>query len=268
MKIGKYDLNEKDAIRISKILSDFHNITCHVIEGVANDAGRSGQENKQYRLNIDNQKYTSVKLRYDEHSSHLAELVVNDIRKELKLENYKVKRISGFPMNGDKWRTGDCLLIDWGIQNSRVDLNCLDPSSLNSEDKEVFFEEIATNGAMAYALGLWDRGNRNFVWDKTKRKIISIDHENFTNLEIDLEIPDGIASVMTRFFGINWYEDKKRKTRFTEIFSKMWYVIAEIKDTINKIFQNHGYQTKSLIPRIEKGPSIPLSLIMMPAVYR
>ena len=92
MKIGKYDLNEKDAIRISKILSDFHNITCHVIEGVANDAGRSGQENKQYRLNIDNQKYTSVKLRYDEHSSHLAELVVNDIRQgaeNLKIYNSK-----------------------------------------------------------------------------------------------------------------------------------------------------------------------------------
>lgn len=268
MKIGEYEIDDGDHLRINAVLSDFMGYTCKVLDGIAAGTGRSVKEDKQYRLNINNQNFASVKLKYDANTSHLAEYVVNEVRDMLAIGNYKVKRISGFPINGDKWRGGDCLLIDWGTRNRRIDLDSLNPSSLNEDELEKLFDEVAKNGAFAYALGLWDRDNRNFVWDNADKKIISIDHEVFSRQEVDQEISAGIANVMTKFFDVNWYEKEDLETRFKEKFSGMWYAIAEIKSEIEKIFQKHGYQARSLIPRINKGPGIPLSLIMLPAIYR
>lgn len=269
MKIGEYDIDDTDELKINTILSDFLNFTCTVVGGTPNGAGRSVKEDKQYRLNIDNKRHASVKLRYDKQSYHQVELIVNEVRDKLGMTNYDVKRISGFPMNGEKWRKGDCLLIDWGIQNTRTDLATLNPEYLSQEEKDIFFEEIAVNAAFAYCLGLWDRENRNFVWDKTDKKIISIDHESLLIEDVDLSIPTGISNVLTKFFGENWYDDKTMRTNFTNSFSSMWYSIAKIKTEISEIFEKYDRSPNAFpISRIDKGPNIPLGLIMMPAIDR
>ncbi len=267
MKIEEYELDEKDAIQANCIISDFINYTCQVIDGGAHGMGRSILEDKQYRLNIDNQRYASVKLRYDKNTSHRVELVVNEIRHKLKLPNYDIKRISGFPMNGDKWRQGDCLLIDWGVQNTRIDLAHLEPSSLSEEEKNIFLKDLARNAALSCALGLWDRNIRNFVWDKADKKLISIDHESFSIKDVDMKIFREIANIMIKFFGTKWHIDKTRKTIFTEIFLKTWHDIDEIKTEIFKIFKKHQCYTTGLIPRIEKGPVAPLKIITRQSIY-
>ncbi len=39
MKIGEYDLDEKDSTNVNAIISDFLNFTCKVIDGIAIGAG-------------------------------------------------------------------------------------------------------------------------------------------------------------------------------------------------------------------------------------
>ena len=264
MKIGEHDINNTDLLKINIILSNFFNFTCNVIDGIAAGIGRSVNEDKQYRLNINNDLYASVKLRYDNVSYHQIELLVHDVREILGLANYDVKRIPGFPMNGEKWRQGDCLLIDWGIQNNRIDLVTLEPTQLSAEDTRILFEGIATNAALAYCLGLWDRNNRNFVWDKTDKKLISIDHESFIKENYNNTIPSEISSVLTKFFGDNWYDDDEQKNDFTNIFSLMWYEIAKKQEAITEIFEKYEQSSAiSVLDRIKKGPAIPLGLIMM-----
>ena len=57
MKIGEYDINDADELKINQILSEFFGFECRVIDRVTSGLGRSVRVHKQYRLNIN---YTQV----------------------------------------------------------------------------------------------------------------------------------------------------------------------------------------------------------------
>ena len=261
MRIGTFEVDDKDGAEIDGILSNFYGTKCRVTGGGSNIDGGAAINGMHYKLDIDNGRHASIKISRG-FSTHGPELAVRDIRKLLKLESYRAELVAGFPMNGEMWREAKCLLVDWGKQNQRINLGVLDPH-LPSEDREKFLKEVAINGALACSLGLWDRSIKNYVWDEASKRLISIDHEDFyDDVDIDTDIPQGISIIMVKFFGENWYIKELLASKFTGIFSEMWGTIEENKIIIQKIFQKYGHKPENLIPRIGKGPAAHLDLIM------
>ena len=124
-------------------------------------------------------------------------------------------------------------------------------------------EGIATNVGLAYCLGLLDREMCDFVWDKTDKKLISIDHELFLEESQDREIIVSNSLTLMDFFGYKWYHNKKEKDIFTNAFLSMWDKIIKKQDEILKIFKENNFTTGTLIlKRIKDGSQIPLDLIM------
>jgi|GEM_PF-4558425 hypothetical protein len=264
MKIGDHELNETDSIEANRIISEFLNQPSSIIGGDRSYGnGRSFQEDKQYRLNIDNTRYIGLKLEYDKGFRHENEFLVRDIRMKIGLPNSTIKRINGFPMDGQKWREGECLLSDWDVIGQRIDLQNLTPAMV-SQDKVVFLEELGKNSALSYTLGIWDRSANNFVWDKTNKKIISIDHEALTDNEIDVSITASLSNIMMKFFGPNWYTDKDSRLTFESGFNSIWAEIVKQRNDIVIIYDNYTIGKKHLfLQRISKSSAVPLSLIMM-----
>jgi len=264
VKIGERELNDTDSIEANKIISEFLNMSCSIINGdMSFISGRSFQEDKQYRLNINNIRYVGIKLRYDKPFRHDNEFLVRDIRTKIGLPNYTIKRVKGFPMGGEKWRDGDCLLSDWGTIGQKTDLQTLSPDSI-SHERIIFLEELGKNAALSYALGLWDRGSSNFVWDKKDKKIISIDHESLSNDPIDENITASIANIIVKFFGANWYANEELKLTFESGFNSVWAEIIKNRLEIIGIFETYAKSKKeTFLARITKSSSLPLSLIMM-----
>jgi len=265
VKIGEYELDSNDSAEANKIITDFLNYTCVIINGdVSYNNGRSFLEDKQYRLNIDSSRYVGIKLRYDKMFRHENEFLVRDIRTKIGLANYGIKRINGFPMDSSKWRDGDCLISDWGHVDQKTDLYTLTSDSISQQDKVIFLGELGKNAALSYALGLWDRRSSNFVWDKNEKKIISIDHESISEEEIDKAITTAIANIAVKFFDANWYMDKELKLTFVAGFESVWSEIVMNRIEIGIIFDKYTIGKKeSFLKRISQSSTLPLALIMM-----
>ena len=49
----------------------------------------------------------------------------------------------------------DCLVIECGIQNNRINLTTIKLNQLDINNKKKLVKGIATNVTLAYCLGLW-----------------------------------------------------------------------------------------------------------------
>jgi len=264
MKIGIHELNEEDSAKANAIISEFFGTPCSIIEGdTSYNNGRSFVADKQYRLNINGIRHVGIKLKYDVAFRHENEFLVRDIRVKIGVSNTMIKKIRGFPMDGQKWRDTDCLISDWGPMGQREDLQTLLPSVI-SHDKTIFLEELGKVSAFSYALGLWDRRPSNFVWDKNEKKMISIDHEALVDDEIDVNITASLSNVIVKFFGANWYADKDLKLTFESGFNTIWAEMVRKRAEIADIYDVYTKGKKELfMQRIFKSSAIPLGLIMM-----
>jgi len=267
MKIGPYELESSDASEANRHISEFLNITSEISLGdKAYSNGRSFLEDKQYRLIIDNLRHVGIKLQYDKQFSHKVEFIVRDVRNLIGMKGYTIKTMQGFPMNGKKWREGNCLLSDWGPKDRRIDLHTLNASTINTRDKTKFLEELGKNFALSYALGLWDRRESNFVWDVQDKIIISIDHESLSDEEIEQDIPRGFFVILNNFFNPNWHLDQEMKLTFQGGFGEIWSKILSNRNLIAEIIHNYGFVFKknAFTKRISKPSTIPWALLTMP----
>ena len=263
MKIGQYELGDVDSKEVNRIISEFLNQPSIVDGGDRSYGnGRSFQEDKHYKLSINNSRYAGVKLEYGSGYSHDIEFLVRDVRTEINMPNSTIKKIQGFPMDGEKWREGVCLLSDWDVIGRRIDLLNLMPNMI-SQDKWAFLEELGKNSALSYALGIWDRSMNNFVWDNQNRNIISIDHEALVSTGVDETVTSGLSNVTVKFFGHNWYADKDSKLTFESGFNSIWAKIVRQRENIISIYNSYKIDKVTLFTqRISSPPTVPLSLIM------
>jgi len=89
MKIGNQELGDQESKLVNKIISEFLNSKHEVVEGSPPEQGRS-KSGKQFRLNVDDKRYVSIKLEYDSPENIRWELLNSEMRQLLQLPHYRV----------------------------------------------------------------------------------------------------------------------------------------------------------------------------------
>lgn len=205
MNIGEHVLTDEDNDKVNKILTDFFNAEVKILNGdVPNVPGRTIKNGQCYRLEVSNGNHVGVKLKFNAQTDFDNEIIVNEARSILKMPSFCVTTISGFPINGLKWRKGWCLLSDWGKKGTRINLEKM-PSTPPVGKEITFLQQLGYNAAFCFLLGLWDREQRNFVWDTNEGKIISIDHETLSRNLMDQTILSEISKTIKRFYSSRNY---------------------------------------------------------------
>jgi len=265
MNIGEHEINGEELFCINKILSEFYNQETNLISGELPTGlkGRSITSGKNFRLEVSNGRFAGIKRKHRKNMDFDLEFLVKDVREILHMLNFCIKNLKGFPMDGITWKKTDCLLSDWGIKNSRVDLATMRKEQITNH--ELFLEQIGQNTALVILLGLNDRNKRNFVWDYNEETIISIDHEALTGKILDDEITGEINRTITKFCNLNWFDLESYQKKFSESFYSIWKKIIENQDEVIKIFKNYNlnHSVKLFKSRLEISPNSVLARIFM-----
>ena len=263
MKIGRYDVRGDDETNANKIVSAFLKRDSKITGGFA-PGGKNSLNDRHYCLNTDVLQNVGIKRKSHDICDLNVELVVRDIRERLAFTRYKIERISGFPINGDRWRK-ECLLIsDWGKEGSRTDLRVLAKNN-SGFNREKFLREFAVNSALSCFLGFWDRALRNFVWDNDEEKIISIDHERLYSEIINTELYERLSGCIKEFYGTNWYDADDNKEVFSHAFRITWECVISNIDEIGDICKRYGFSkvAELLYLRRSLGPDFFIGNIML-----
>lgn len=226
-------LDQKTMQNIDSIVSGFLGRPSTVTEIVPPQTGRSRYSN-QYRITTDSRSRISVK-RVHSHKDDLGrEMFHADMRQLLGLPHYKVERRKGFPLRD--WEGDDCILIDWGEVDRRVDLRDYRAQQY-MQDNWQSLGQLGQVAAQNVVFATGDRKNEHFVWDLDKNVLFSIDHEL---LSITSETVEYFHNALKSLYGKDWNKSPCKLGSFKTAFVKVWERAEINADRIRKFYTKHG----------------------------
>ena len=259
MKIGEIELLDVDRLKVDAIISDFLGTESTVIDGVPPDEGRSNKGN-QYRLDVDNQRYVSVKLAYDSPENIHWELFNSDMREILGLPHYKISLKNNFPL--DSWKDKDYIIIDWGLKDRRFHMEKPQVQESLKTNYEALLSQLGQVAAQNYLFATADRKKLHFIWDLDNLVLFSIDHEMPS--PNPHEITNYFRDELKRLYDKCWLDNNKLTKIFSDYFTSIFDKAVDKQEDIVKKYVQHqlsDYNGK-FIERISLGAQSPLQRIM------
>lgn len=244
------ELDQKTVQNIDSTVSGFLGRPSTVTEIVPPPTGRSRRGN-QYRITTDGHRRISVKRAHSHKDDLRWEMFHADMRQLLELPHYKVERRTGFPLRG--WEREDCVLIDWGVVDRRLDL---DDCRVRQRMKDGW-QSLGPLGQMAaqnivFATG--DRKNEHLVWDLDENVMFSIDHEI---LGRPSEITMYFNRELRSLYGQDWRASPHKQANFQAEFVAVWGRAELHADRICESYTKHGLAQSRLgfSKRLSQGHS-------------
>ena len=250
LTVDGHELDKTSYQEINSIVSGFLGRQSVVREIVPPQTGRSSS-GTQYRITTEDRRRVSVKRAYSQKSDLKQELFHADMRQLLGLPHYKVEHRRGFPLQG--WEGEDCILLDWGVADRRLDLSYpqVRQHLRNDQSSLVQLGRMAAHN-IVFAVG--DRKTEHFVWDLDANVLFSIDHEILSIIsETIVYFKDELRSL----YGKDWRASPSQLARFKAGFVEVWECAQLNTDKICEFYAEHGLGDNrgGFSDRIVKRPS-------------
>lgn len=233
LTVDGHELDKTSCQEINSIIGGFLGRQSVVREIVPPTTGRSS-DGTQYRITTGDRRRVSVKRAYSQKSDLQRELFHADMRQLLELPHYKVEHRRGFPLQG--WAGEDCLLIDWGVADRRLDLSHPQVRQRLRDDRSSLVQlgrMVAHN--IVFAVG--DRKTEHFIWDLDANVLFSIDHEILSIIsETIVYFKDELRSL----YGKDWRVSPSQLDRLKAGFVEVWERARLNADRICKFYAEHG----------------------------
>jgi len=218
LKIGTQELTSEETIAVNKTITNFLDSTSTVIEGVPPDEGSSRNNGNQYRLDVNDERYVSVKLSQHTSDSINRELFTAETREILNVPHYRVQKKNNFPLS--TWKNKDYIIMDWGPKNKRFHIGRSEVQQSLKDNKERFLEQMGMVATQNYLFGISDRKKEHFIWDLDDHVLFSIDHELLT--DNPQEVTNYFNNELKNLFGEKWFDEEKLSTVFSNSFNTIF----------------------------------------------
>lgn len=259
MRFGNAYVSGGALLRINQIASNFYDQKCRVVSAAAPDSGRSAEGN-QYRLEVSNGRFASIKLAYDTPEDLYWEVFMSDMRKLLGLAHYSVEAGNSFPLDG--WLEKDYIIMDWGPIGRRLDISRPEARKSIAENSEAFLSQMGRVAAQNFLFATYDRKKEHFIWDLDDHTLFSIDHEITTADR--LAILFYFRDEMKCMYGDSWFDDQGLSGAFGSGFTSTFRKAEGNRDAIALKYDSRklGRHGKGFIDRINYGARSSLQRIM------
>jgi len=236
LKIGTYELTTEETETVNKIIGSFLDSPSTVIEGVPPDEGSSRNNGNQYRLNVNDERYVSVKLSQHALDSINRELFTAETRELLNIPHYKVQKENNFPL--PTWKKKDYIIIDWGPKDKRFHIGRSEVQQSLKDNNERFLEQMGIATTQNYLFGISDRKKEHFIWDLDDYFLFSIDHELLT--DNPHEVTNYFNNELKNLFGEKWFDEEKLSTIFSNSFNTIFETAENNRDAIVNAYLRHN----------------------------